>query len=158
MTREEILAMEPGRELDAAVAEYVLGYKNRVVLYEWADRKSRKHPVVAFTDNPGEIGTYRAFVNEHGEKVSCGKPHWVHIPSKCSTDIADAWEVAEKLSAHETVISRKEQIRGVLTYNVQIFNRSKKHPDECWKGLIDISAKTAPEALCKAALLAVMEV
>ena len=115
MTRDEILAMEPGRELDALVMRIVFK----------AEKK--------------DIGDECYWVSEvNGEEVCW--PRWFSP----STDIAAAWEVLEKF------------------FWVQV----TANPPHIWKatvitspanGSVTASAKgyTAPEAICKAALLAV---
>jgi hypothetical protein len=99
LKREDILSMVPGRELDALVAEKVIG------------RRSSWTP---------------------------------YFPS---IDIADGWEVIEKM--------KKRNWRIALNFE-----------DDKWTALFywdpnkqacEAVAGTAPEAICKAALLAVME-
>lgn len=136
MTREEIVAMVPGAELDAAVAINVMGWSDL-----WTDGKVyMAYPLCEQKYSIGEAERH---------------PVWPF-----STDIAAAWEVWEKLiewlTPHEISISRKEHVRGITTYQILIFGRSKKYPDRCWNGLTDVMGKTAPEAICKAALLAIM--
>ena len=114
MTRDEILSMEPGRELDALVMRIVFN----------AEKK--------------DIGDECYWVSEvNGEEVCW--PRWFSP----STDIAAAWEVLEKF------------------FWVQV----TANPPHIWKatvitspanGSVTATAKgyTAPEAICKAALLA----
>jgi hypothetical protein len=107
VTREEILAMVPGRELDAYVAKYVRF-------------PSHSHPI---------------------EEVKA----WCQ---KYSTDISAAMEVVNVLNR-----------RG---YNVNLYFTPLLNIAyvSTVTGLMksEVSADTAPVAICKAALLAVMEV
>jgi len=118
MTRDEVLAMKPGRELDARVAEKVMGW-------------TYGHPCPEGMD-------CLHWVDEKGEVRD-------HKPPQYSTDISAAWEVLEKF------------------FWVQV----TANPPHIWKatvitspakGSVAATAKgfTAPEAICKAALLAVM--
>jgi hypothetical protein len=135
MTHEEILAMKPGRELDCLVAEKFFGYK-----VEWLPNP--RHP------------------HEHGKNVAiepmtCSPPHlfkgwWCptywEIPHY-STDIAVAWQVVEKMQERDWM--------GVM------ISPAMGHG---WKGWAVnfggddslVYGETLPEAVCKAALLAVM--
>ena len=102
MTREEILAMEPGLHIDIAVRREVMGLE--------------------YTTGVGGLGL----------------PHY-------STDIKDAWQVLEKT--------------GLLsTDNVLHFAYGEWCVSENDYGDLHAiaSCKSAPEAICKAALLDVM--
>lgn len=108
LTREEILAMVPGRELDALVAKHVK-FPNHT------------HPL---------------------EEIK----GWC---SKYSTDVSEAWKVAE-------------QYPIATVERVEIFVGNIEVKAALWEGFdyrdpIEVTAKTAPEAICKAALLAVLE-
>ena len=131
MTRDEIITMKPGRELDALVAEKVMGWRKKTF--------------------PGGGGGFTAWVDEN-EKVMklISNSTMSETCYRCdyfrpSTDIAAAWEVVGKF------------------FWVQV----TANPPHIWKatvitspanGSVTATAKgfTAPEAICKAALLAVM--
>jgi hypothetical protein len=106
MTRDEILGMEPGPELNLIVCCDVMGYE---------------------VINDG-------VVIKQGEYL---KPF--------SEDIAVAWEVVEKIAANKaiTIACGKE------------CNLCQIIEDDSYIGVA--YGKTAPEAICKAALLAMME-
>lgn len=117
MTRDEILAIEPGRELDVLVAEKVMRWK----------------PFSGgFRIQTGQIRTL--------ESVSGSRSFHP------STDISAAWEVRQRI--HETIGGTK------------IISVCDEFPEECqiWDGrkYISVRANTVPEAICKAALLAVL--
>ena len=110
MTREEILAMKPGRELDALVATKVMGYKTPY--------------------------------NDSFIQVEDGMMHYFD-PSE---NITAAWEVVEKVGQ---------------SAEVKVFNRSGW---TCYiSSNLDLgfnfraTGETAPEAIAKCCLLAVME-
>ena len=111
MTRDEVLAMKPGRELDALVAEKVMGWKVAQVF----DLKDTDGTNIANGITPYSIG----------QRV----PHY-------STDIAAAWEVVGKFEYID--VRRFKDHWGCTVYGQTV------------------TGKTAPEAICKAALLAVM--
>jgi hypothetical protein len=116
MDRESILKMEPGREMDVLVAEKVLGYE------VGGDIIESPFP----EDMPGDF----LFIET--------APHRKPL-KKYSTDIAAAWEVAEKFNDG----IKLESWDG---YTVEI----------CYPKCIKVHARTAPEAICKAALLTIL--
>ncbi|HYD92503.1 MAG TPA: hypothetical protein VEA37_13585, partial [Flavobacterium sp.] len=84
MTREEILAMKPGRELDALVAEKVLNLS----VERWGE-----YAVVlnsAFGGTP-------IVVADDEKSVLYRFPHKSDWVKKYSTDISAAWEVVKKM-------------------------------------------------------------
>lgn len=108
MTRDEVLAMKPGRELDVLVMRIVFN----------AEKK--------------DIGDECYWVSEvNGEEVCW--PRWFSP----STDISAAWGVVEKF---EYIDVRRFKDHWGCTVHGQT-----------------VTGKTAPEAICKAALLAVMD-
>ena len=100
MTREEILNMPAGREMDSLIAKFVM-------------------------------------------KVD--SPHDVY---KFSTDIADAWEVVKKLELFSKYCFYGSDADELWT--VHSWKYGKPH-------FTGIESRTAPLAICRAALLAVME-
>lgn len=115
MTRDEILAMNPGRELDRLVAEKVMNKR------------------VHFTRPWGWLYAEQD-VNR-----------WTNV-KHYSTDISAAWEVRQHI--HKTIGGTK------------IISVCDEFPEECqiWDGrrYISVRANTVPEAMCMAALLAVL--
>ncbi len=108
MTRDEILAMKPGRELDSLVAEKVMGYT-----------------------------TYGQFRDKDGVRV---------MIDRYSTDIAAAWEVAEKMTSLFWEMNLDTGSKSNTT-KVEFYRTF----DQTFHVVV---ANTAPEAICKAALLA----
>ena len=118
MTREEILALPVGRELDALVALRVYGLEEITVV--------GKHYFIDPLDTP--LPLY-------------------------STDISAAWEVVEKV---------QERYNFFLAYNhktkdFQVFIDVPNEDEDATIIHYEYDAPTAPEAICKAALLAVMD-
>lgn len=151
MTREEILAMKPGRELDVLMAEKVMGLNGE---HDWIKDKDGEIDIFAY-----ESG----YCN--GPKCSvCGYEYCHHCHKeppieKCnetkaySSNIAAAWEVFGK-------------IKDTGAWIEVAWNPKRKHY-RCAIGAkpikelqtVDLNGcDNAPEAICKAALLAVMEV
>lgn len=120
MTRDEILGMEAGRELDALMAEKVMGYEHL------------PFPAVPAFQRPTEGGVEMLFE----------LPHY-------SADIAAAWEIVEevhRLGLNVSVWKGRLWCCGFYT--------KSETPQEMGHSYSD----TAPLAICRAALLAVMEV
>jgi len=115
----KIRNMKPGRELDALVAEKVMGWTYGHPCPEGMD-------CLHWADEKGKVRDYK--------------------PPQYSTDIAAAWEVVEKMSEQwpQYQLAKIEDGWSVM-----------------WGfdgyGWPEATGKTAPEAICKAALLAVTE-
>lgn len=131
MTPDEIAAMPAGREMDARVAETVMGW---LVVEgggeDWYERLVTRWPCLVMFP-AGNVCLHRS---EYGESES-----W-----KPSTDIAAAWEVVEHL--------QKSGWWLLLT--------SPRKSTPLWTavlpGLVYSESETAPLAICRAALLAVV--
>lgn len=111
MTREEILAMEPGSELNRLVALRIMGYE------------------------PSRLQTGYVRKGAHAT-----------YPNPYSTDISAAWEVVRRISKD---------------YGVNVYEEDGA-PCECTlvrypETVAVVGGSSAPEAICKAALLAVLE-
>lgn len=137
MTRDEILHMPAGRDLDALVFEKVFG------------QQIRKNDVIFW-------------------------PGLDHMPNY-STDIAAAWEVAEKIAYLAWSTSELADWASALTL-VHTSLKTEKHPDEYIASFDAVAegdewyekdidenrfpftahASTASLAICRAALLAVI--
>lgn len=122
LTREEILAMEPGRKLDALIKEYI--FKVDLSGFEWA-----------------RVGN--SMFKNTDDAVT-----WIDIPNY-SLNISAAWEVVEKMRQNKIYLDIR-----VWPDEYQVL----PHQDENNK-LIDrwiVKRSSLPEAICKAALLAVL--
>lgn len=117
LTREEILAMEPGRELDALIAKHVMGL----------DMVEGQLPQLP-----------RYYLTDYEKTIHRDVPLY-------SSEISTAYEVLANEKSHQ------------LTYSEAGFS----HSDLKYRAIVgrnqDVAyAKTAPEAICKARLLAVL--
>lgn len=119
LTEQQIRDMEPGRDLDALVAEHVMGFVRADD--DWTKLSGWKK---------GENGWTSAF--------------------KASTDISAAWEVVEKLRKTHWVDVRgglKLEYVGPYMCEIGVYGVP---------GALYAEGDTAPEAICKAALIAHM--
>jgi len=144
MTRDEILSMKPGRELDALVAEKLMGWRKKTF--------------------PGGGGGFTAWVDENERVMKLiSNSTMSETCYRCdyfrpSTDIAAAWEVLEKIGGF-TLVPAGRNIHGKISF----WYAGKKYIDG--NKVYEVNdvgnpttgcGETAPEAICKAALLAVM--
>ena len=131
MTRDEVLALKPGRESDALIAEKVMGWK------------IRREIVLTYGSNP--LATFRTLYTVTDGRGIDWSPTYdldgVDLP-RYSTDIGAAWEVVEKVDIVE--ISKSYRAGGEWYWSVFVNGNCTY-------------AKSVPEAICKAALLAVMD-
>lgn len=127
MTKEEILAMEAGPEMNALVAEKVMGWI-------WID---------------GEYG----HPTEKGPFNDCECPSHSYqktLLPRYSTDIAAAWEVVNKLGRKS--INKIAAETGLATFLlVQYPNGTWKANFSGYR--TSVEADTVPLAICRAALL-----
>ncbi len=128
--------------MDALVAEKVMGWSERVEVSKARSLKSAKYWRIAFKKRRGDeddysIGDYSCFVDRDGKKVYCGEPHEIHFPPSYSERMGDAWEVVE-------ILRRKGVYLDVMS--------ASKGFDVHHEPLLSRSAKTAPHAICLAAL------
>jgi len=132
MTREEILKLEPGPELDRLVAERVKGWKRRLCEDEIDDRlrAAMLHE-----------GTDEAWIGPNDEVLVGGPPRF-------SIDIAAAWEVVEDRRRWGWTW----KMTGITGHwHVALY-------DEDFNFLAEARAAEVTVAICRAALSAVMEV
>jgi len=132
MTRDEILNMPAGREMDALVAEKVMGWIPKDNLY--------------WKDNEGSFAGWATEFSEYSVK-----------PFRPSTDIVAAWQVLEHLIATG---EQRFEAPALFKYPLAwlcVFYQKHEKPGEMAPAWIDANAPTAPLAICRAALLAVME-
>jgi hypothetical protein len=148
LTRDAIMAMQPGRELDALVAERVFGIQAIVMNWpcEVNPDTGRAYPI-QFPD-PCDLEDPQlvdVVFSPYASTAVLEPP--VEILPRYSTDIAAAWQVVEHL---------KPFASGRHSIDISWAMRLVK-PMWCVEinGLSNALADTAPEAICKAALLAV---
>ena len=132
MTRDEILSMKPGRELDALVAEKVMGWEY--------------FPAQA-------TGTF-VRLGYFFDPVS-GEAHHHWSPS---TDIAAAWEVEKRALEIDDLLYVAALMQVIYGDIDKVDYIENIDPDNAIKWCaLPALFKATPEQRCKAALLAVME-
>lgn len=132
--------MNPGRELDAFVAEKVIGHKNIRLEYGLGGPAYSQQDFVS-DPLPGTLGVLR-------RATSCPVPNY-------STNIAAAWELVHKLS--------HRNFSFISHHNAGMSGSAKTPNNKGWMALFHIEGgpmdytygKTAPHAICAAALRAV---
>ncbi|QUL57546.1 hypothetical protein KDC22_14345 [Paenibacillus tritici] len=135
LTREEILAMEPGPELDKLIAEHVMGWS----IYRF-DKDVPERCYYMLVDKSFDPVVDGGYWNAGERKTE--EEAW-NDNRPFSTDISAAWEVLNKV------------IEMGMEINVGFYQK--------WDCALDYrgtqwneQADTAPEAICKTALLAVL--
>ncbi|HUV53493.1 MAG TPA: hypothetical protein VMW64_10545 [Dehalococcoidia bacterium] len=146
MTKEEILAMEAGKKLDILVAQKVMD-----------------HPMPDFIPE-NALDLYLAGAPIHYDSWSCvccydegDVPKWV--PDPYSSDISASWRVVEKLTEEWTKRNKPISIEvieviydcGAYEAKIETWNEDKYDWNE---PIFSGSCTAAPEAICKAALIA----
>lgn len=130
MTRDEIMKMQPGRELDELVIRHIMN----IPIVESVDLFSQEpFPAAWWVEDEGWYVAYER--DEDG---------LIYMPLNPSEDIAAAWEVEEEIN--------KRNLRVVYCQALKTVMHSK---DE-YVGMFDF-VHASPADRCKAALLAVME-
>lgn len=133
MKRDEILNMPAGRDLDALIAEKVMGWTRETywvatLTIATGQREDEERSGLMGPDGIRDVDNYPCY----------------------SDDIAAAWEVVEKLryeysiTVETTRTRRQEILAGFFVPN-------------SYKPTARAVADTAPLAICRAALLAAME-
>lgn len=140
MTRGEILKMPTGREMDAVIAECVMGEPEPLMAE--SEVTVIYMSLLRGYDVPHSAGGawYATMDFEDGDT-----PYWE--PCHFSTNIAKAWRVVEKLMGFVFGVD-------VCVNHADGWWCRVKHSDG---GLTTATADTAPLAICRAALLAVSE-
>lgn len=139
MTRDEILALKPGRELDALVAEKVMGWCVTPDEFKY-DPDNDVEVSYATSEPPEDLPEGYP----EGLRAITGTIRCHRLPD-FSTDISAAWEVVGKL---------REMGGGPDIRWDDADRRWWCEVDKVWGWA---TGETAPEAICKVALLAVME-
>lgn len=137
--------LKAGRELDALVAEKVMG---------WRPMQGGVSMEIGEKDDLWEDGS-RKWYGKDGDP----RPMRLLPSPKFSTDIAAAWLVVEKLIARGDEFTL-ERISLDKVWRAKVYPFTK---DKGWAGGgyftssndVAVNAKTAPLAICRAALLAV---
>lgn len=146
--------LKPGRELDALVAEKVMGYTRRIVPKHSlpnTDIPGATFPREdgwLFTNSGGFDDYFMGHVNDMFVSQSRGFPETLGFVPPYSTDIAAAWGVVEKVGMgeiHEVLVGKSStDVTDDYYCVIQFADRT-----------VEVRAASAPHALCLAALKAV---
>jgi hypothetical protein len=140
LTREQIENMPASREIDALVAEFIMGEKKPIYLHS--------HPIVTQTKYSINMSWYCLPEYEKGDVCE-----W--IPKPYSTDIAAAWEVVETFDRKSWDVS----VSSLTDNDDEVWEVFFAEYFEDGVGRIGkASAETAPLAICRAALIAMMDI
>jgi len=132
LTQDKILNMKAGKEIDTLVAEKIM---DLVPCENW------------YLQEITMIGPIY-IRNQHKCKHD-GKCYPKEYVPECSTNISSAWRVVDKLwGKFNFAINRMDMYDGDYIASVMAFNRNE------WKSA---HANTAPLAICRAALLTLLE-
>jgi hypothetical protein len=137
-TREQIEAMQPSRELDALVAEKVMGLEVYVSKEAWF--QARMPHMMEWS----EVVQYPAYWNAKHESALCVERY--------STDIAVGYYVVEHMRQQGYFLRLIDCDLGGTRDGIAA--RFYRYPDSVT--IRDTRAENDAEAICKAALLAVM--
>lgn len=133
--------MKAGRELDALVAEKVMGWKppDDIETLRFFDERYRNSAFNPVSQNEFWLG-----FNEDGSRCLMRLPYY-------STDIAAAWEILEHFRLQDKGLLIEADKRGYTVTNANDFMLRGWDAGQ----VFEINAATAPLAICLAALKAV---
>jgi hypothetical protein len=138
LTKEQIENLPSGIELDALIAEHVMGW-------EWVTKDDDQPDAVPYLIAPQIGRVFYPTNSESSNRMVMGLPRY-------SEDISDAWEVVEKISEKHHWELRKAGrmiIFGICYYDLTGWTDDDRE--------ILSGAETAPLAVCRAALFWAME-
>lgn len=146
MTKEEVLALAPGRELNVLVAVKALGW------IPWEETRGEYTHIIFQKPGNRSINWERENKRYRRKQIDISEIDFhnkiVHGLIDFSGDISAAWEVVDHLKKSHTIFHLARKWRTWEATFVPFAKIDGPHAFEC---------DTAPEAICKAALLAVME-
>jgi hypothetical protein len=157
VTREEILEMKPGRELDALVSEIMEPKPVNTLTYRQLEEIDRLKP------NGGTYGCWSIESPEGWWEINidwaeaCRSGYIEEIPEYCpskepSEEISASWEVVEKMRE----MTWQYSIKSVGKLNLAVFVKTIVDEEGSKDRIANKISPTVPEAICKAALLAVI--
>ncbi len=144
MTRDEIMKLEAGRELDALIAEKVMGNDPLISWAIYNKDKTAYYDVLERRQDASDQLAKSRSLRDHGATVDMLKTYKPY-----STDIADAWQVVEYLEKRDILIdivriSDRDSLYWLVRLRLIGYNTAYV-----------ARAETAPLAICKAALMVV---
>lgn len=145
MIKEEILAMEVGRELDVLVAREIFGVE---VEWDYSPWGINKQP----PKQPFRKGEPRTVLGPMAHAV-------LNTICEHSTDISAAWPVVEKMEQDGWNWDASGRIgrNHVKPFTRFYFKPNKYDPVYPLSSIVWADGKELPEAICKAALLTKLE-
>ena len=150
MTRDEIMSMEAGPEMDRMIAEFMNAEPEITPIV--SNDGGQSACAVASRSGPWEskrdLQLWLEEQNHRGLLVGYRIEHWHRYPDY-STSISDAWEVWEKLPMDsQGLLIARCSVANADEYQAAIHVQG----DAVW-----VSGDTAPLAICRAALISTME-
>lgn len=139
LTREKVLAMVEGKELDRLVAERIMGWQ----MYHYNKDVPSRCYYMLVDENWDAVADDVPFTLQNGERKT-EEEAWNDNKS-FSTEISAAWEVLEKLVDNGFTVGASKYAENNLYYAHVL----KNGVDICDVQMMS----SAPEAICKAALL-----
>ena len=140
---------QAGRELDAEVAEKVIGW---TVERDWPSERVGGE-WFAYEPSRGEVYSFHRRENyertEHWYRHPDNRDYLVLVPS-FSTSIADAWLVVEKMRERGIYIDLRASSSGYFA----MWSRAGRDDEDIWVTGSSHMADDAPLAICLAALKA----
>lgn len=137
LTREEIEKMEAGQDIDLLISDNVMKWS----VDEWNS---------AFFSNRSNFSTSMSAAWKVIEKLHAIS-HQIEIIWEPDRGVSKSW-----VSKGKTYTGTPELNKDPHPYyKCHIMFMSKEYP-QCWSGGLTVNANTAPLAICRAALLAVM--
>ena len=141
MTREEVLAMEPGKELDKLVAIHVMGWS----IYHYDKDVEERCYYMLVDSGLDPVADDEPWTWHNGERKTEAEAWEDNLP--WSTDKTSAWVVLEKSETFQLSKLPDGDLRIKYGGQYQCFINTNKN---CGYGA------SASEAICKAALLATL--
>lgn len=145
ITREKILSMPVGREMDKLIAIHVMGWQ----MYQY-DKDIEENCYFMLVDDEFEpVAEWEGYSVKQGERKT-EEEAW-RDNRKFSTDISAAWEVCEIF--REKLFSKRkrymDELQRVISADRGLKNALIVWPDVFWW--------ISPSAICRAALLTTLQ-
>jgi hypothetical protein len=149
MKLEEILNMSAGRDMDALVAEKVLGWtpwleKRGEYNYVVWQRSEDREPWFAHRD-------WEKHKARYSKLIKYDSHHHIEVGLyKFSTNVSDAWDVVEKMKDKFSFILKHDDPPGIddkYRWYCELYAKGEPFID------YDVHGPTAPLVICRVALL-----
>ena len=140
MTKDELLAMEAGYELDSLIATEVMGWS-----------RQEETPDGYICEDGGAD-----WISSDGKDWWCNACDQESGFPRFSTDLAIAWKLMEKLYDDGWIAGIGSLAQKPRGWRAELCNMWEADFERCPTD-IEANADSAPLAICRAALLAIME-